>query len=109
MRMSSSCGSAGGASSISSFSRRSEVQIVSSELESGVRVQVPAGFWNSELLEVGDLSCGKTKPDRAVVGLFSDHDDGQGRKRSPQATVGQAPISTPAMAGGVTDLAPCCG
>ena len=32
---------------------------------------------SAELVEVGDLSCRKTKPGRAVVDLFSDHDDGQ--------------------------------
>jgi hypothetical protein len=31
----------------------------------------------TKLVEVGDLSCRKTKPGRAVVDLFSDHDDGQ--------------------------------
>ena len=43
----------------------------------------------SEVLEVGDLSCRENEPDRALVGLFSDHDDGQqGRQGSPQAAVG---------------------
>jgi hypothetical protein len=56
----------------------------------------------SEVVEVGDLSRRENKPDSTLVGLFSDHDDGQqGRKGSPQGTVGQAPLPTPAMAPGV--------
>lgn len=31
----------------------------------------------SEVVEVGDLSRRKDKPDRAVSGVFRDHDDGQ--------------------------------
>ena len=59
---------------------------------------------SSEIMEVGDLSRRENKFDKAVVGLFSNHDDGQHRrKRSPQAAIGQAPISTPAKAGGVTE------
>jgi hypothetical protein len=54
-------------------------------------------------VEVGDLSRGKSKLDKAVVGLFSNHDDGQHRrKRSPQAAIGQAPLRIPAIAAGVT-------
>ena len=54
-------------------------------------------------MEVGDLSRRENKLDSAVVGLFSDHDDGQqGGKTSPQAAVGQAPLTIPAMASGVT-------
>jgi hypothetical protein len=53
-------------------------------------------------VEVGDLSRRENKPDSTLVSLFSAHDDGQqGRKRSPQGTVGQAPLSTPAMAPGL--------
>jgi hypothetical protein len=41
---------------------------------------------SSEIVEVGDLSRRKNKFDKAVVGLFSNHDDGQHRwKRSPQS------------------------
>jgi hypothetical protein len=61
----------------------------------------------SEVVEVGDLSRRENKLDRALVGLFSDHDDGQqGRQGSPQAVVGQAPLPTPAMAPGVMDHQP---
>jgi hypothetical protein len=57
----------------------------------------------TEVVEVGDLSRRKIKPDRAVIGVFREHGNGQqGRKRSPQAAVGQAPFRTPGMAAGVT-------
>jgi hypothetical protein len=57
----------------------------------------------SEVVEVGDLSRRENKPDIALVGVFSDHDDGeQGRQGSPQAAVGRARLpTTPAMALGV--------
>jgi hypothetical protein len=57
----------------------------------------------SEVVEVGDLPRRENKPDSALVGLFSDHDDGQqGRQGSPQAAVGRARLpTTPAMALGV--------
>jgi hypothetical protein len=54
---------------------------------------------SSEIVEVGDLSRRKNKFDKAVVGLFSNHDDGQHRrKRSPQAAIGRVPLPTPAVA-----------
>jgi hypothetical protein len=44
----------------------------------------------SEFVEVGDLSRRAIKPDWAVIGLLSQRGDGQsGRKRGPQAIIGQ--------------------
>jgi hypothetical protein len=42
-------------------------------------------------VEVGDLSRREIKSDKAVIGLFSHHGNGQkGGKRGPQAAIGQA-------------------
>jgi hypothetical protein len=57
---------------------------------------------STKVLEVGDLSRRKSKPDRAVVALLSDHGDcRQSWKRSPQTTAGQAPRRIPTIAASV--------
>jgi hypothetical protein len=58
---------------------------------------------SSEVVEVGDLSRRKSERGGAVRNVFPDDDGGrQGRKRSAQAAIGQAPFRTPVTAPAVT-------